>query len=118
MEVLDKIGDSQANHLVSDVGPSFRQFNRRMKEVEWQAHSSLSRPGLSGGASNSPRRLAVRLLWVNICSRVCADRIFGSGGSELFIAIAGVEEEEVGVCSTAESGNGKVIGSEGRGITI
>jgi hypothetical protein len=72
--------------------------------VERQTHSSLSRFELSGGTSNSPRRLAVTLLWVNICSRVCSDCISGSGGGVLVIAIAGVGEEGVVVRSTADSG--------------
>ena len=55
---------------------------------------------------------------MNICSRVCADLIFGRGGRGLVIAIAEVEEEGSGVCFTADSGNGNAIGSEGRGIEI
>ena len=39
-------------------------------------------------------------MWVNICSRVCADCNFGSGGSVLVITM---EEEEVGVCSAVGS---------------
>ena len=112
MEDMDEIDDSQANHQVPNVDPSSRQFNRLMKEVERQTHFSLLRPVLSGGASNSARGVAVRLPWVNTCSRICADCIIGSGGSVLFISIAGAEEVGVGACSTADSGNGNVMGSK------
>ena len=97
-----------------------KQKFQSIDENQWkrQTHSSLSRLGLSGGASNSPRRFAVRLLWVNICSRVCADLIFGRGGRGLVIVIAGVEEEGSGVRSTVDSGNGNAIGSESRGMEI
>src|SRR6266702_500749 len=67
------------------------------KEVERQTHSLLSWLGLSRGPSNPPWRLAVRPLWVNICSRICADCIFGRGGSVVVTTIARMEEEGVGV---------------------
>ena len=76
-----------------------------MKEVKQHAHSSLSRLGISLDASNSPRGLqgAVRLMCVNNFSLVCADCISASGDSRSVTTITR-EEEEVGACSTVDSG--------------